>query len=120
MKRVFTLVFITLVVIAPATMTFMASTSDYIVMEARTPENGNWSIERIMIQAETEGIILRITSTDVVHSIEIPDFEISVELVPGEVMFVELPPMPQGLYSFFCHIPCSPLHLDMKGIIEAL
>ena len=120
MNRPFVVVYLIIVVIVPATMTYMANTSDYINIEARTPENGNWSLERIEIPADTEGIILRITATDVVHSIEIPDLEISVELIPGEVTLIELPAVPKGLYSFFCHVPCSPLHLDMKGIIEAV
>lgn len=113
--------FILLVVISPLAMTYFATNEQNVTMlTARTPENGNWSLTRMKIPANTEGITLKLVSDDVVHSLEIPDLGISVEITPGHPIYIQFPPIEKGLYSYFCHVPCSPLHLDMKGILEAL
>lgn len=60
---------------------------------------------------------LEITSTDVDHWINIPDFWVSKKLVTWEKTTVEFVADKTGTFSFFCNVMCGSWHKDMKGTL---
>ncbi|MBS3102487.1 cupredoxin domain-containing protein [Candidatus Woesearchaeota archaeon] len=60
---------------------------------------------------------LKITSVDVKHGFNLPDFNLRADLNPGETATVEFTVDKAGSFSFFCDIACGAGHRDMKGTL---
>lgn len=85
---------------------------NYII--ARTPENGNWSVEEINMKLGSN-IILTVISDDVTHSFYIEEFNIDVELYPGKAVEITINANIAGEFIFKCYVYCSPTHTSMIG-----
>lgn len=57
---------------------------------------------------------LEITSTDVEHGINIPEYNISKTLSPWQKTVIEFVADKEGTFSFFCNVFCGTGHRDMK------
>lgn len=57
---------------------------------------------------------LEITSVDVKHWFNIPEYNINKTLVPWEKIVVEFVADKAGTFSFFCNVMCGTGHRDMK------
>ncbi len=87
---------------------------------ARAPEQGGFSPDRIALQAG-EPVRLRISSPDVVHGFAIPGLDVDVdEILPGNVVEVDVTPTQPGRYAFACTRWCSMDHWRMRGVIEVI
>ncbi len=58
---------------------------------------------------------LTITSADVTHGFNLPDFGIREALDPGKTVIVEFDADKKGTFTFACYIPCGRGHGGMNG-----
>lgn len=58
---------------------------------------------------------LHITSKDVTHGFNLPDFGISKQLIPTKTVDVEFVADKQGTFTFSCSVPCGKGHSGMNG-----
>jgi|TARA_B100002003_G_C14092751_1_gene525583 cytochrome c oxidase subunit 2 len=67
----------------------------------------------IVNQGDT--VKLTITSADVTHGFNLPDFGIRERLDPGKTVEIEFVADKKGTFTFACHIPCGRGHGGMSG-----
>ena len=60
-------------------------------------------------------IVVRMTSTDVVHSLFLPDFRIKEDTMPGRVTYLWFYPKKPGEHLLTCAEYCGMLHSSMHG-----
>ncbi len=60
---------------------------------------------------------LLVTSIDVAHGINLPDFGVSGFINPGKQTVVEFVADKQGTFSFFCNVACGIGHSNMRGTL---
>ena len=58
---------------------------------------------------------ITITSADVSHGFNLPDFGVNEMLEPGNPIKVEFVADKQGTFTFSCSVPCGSGHGSMKG-----
>ncbi len=75
-----------------------------------------WSFEPDTITV-TQGdkVHLTITSKDVTHGFNIPEYNINEKINPGKTTEVEFVADKVGTFSFFCSVPCGKGHTGMTG-----
>jgi cytochrome c oxidase subunit 2 len=65
-------------------------------------------------------ILLRMTSSDVVHSHYIPDMRIKEDLMPGRVTYIWFNPTAPGEHVITCNEYCGAMHSGMVGNVIAM
>ncbi len=77
-----------------------------------------WVFEpnQIIVQ-KGDQVRLTIISVDVSHGFALPDFDINVELKPGENVVVEFIADQAGDFTFFCSVFCGSGHSHMSGTL---
>ena len=65
-------------------------------------------------------VVMRMTSSDVVHSFGIPDFRIKEDAVPGRKTFLWFVAQKPGRYLATCGEYCGMSHANMQAWIEAV
>jgi cytochrome c oxidase subunit 2 len=60
-------------------------------------------------------VVFEITSLDVAHGFNVPDFGVRADVIPGRVTRVRLVPDRVGTFSFRCDIVCGAGHEDLEG-----
>ena len=60
-------------------------------------------------------VILRLTSKDVKHGFAINEFNINVDIKPGQTVDVEFVANKKGEFEFYCSVQCGAGHSGMKG-----
>ncbi|MCX6780405.1 MAG: cupredoxin domain-containing protein [Candidatus Magasanikbacteria bacterium] len=60
---------------------------------------------------------LKITSVDVEHSFVLKDYNLNVQLDPGQTQVVEFIADKAGTFSFRCGVPCGEGHKEMTGTL---
>ena len=67
-------------------------------------------------------VVLKITSSDVIHSWWIPKFGPKADAVPGYVneTWFKVPAGREGVYRGQCAELCGPNHADMRGFVRAV
>ncbi len=60
---------------------------------------------------------LIVTSTDVLHGIAIPAFNVHADLPVGVATTVEFTADQKGSFPFFCSVFCGSGHRGMKGML---
>jgi len=58
-------------------------------------------------------VLLKMTSTDVVHSFWVPEFRVKQDLVPGRVTELRITPTVEGTYQVRCAELCGTTHYNM-------
>jgi len=64
-----------------------------------------------------EPVVLELTSKDVTHGFNIPDFGLRADLEPGETVRVRLVPEKAGTFEFHCDNFCGLDHESMSATI---
>jgi len=75
--------------------------------------------ERIEIKAG-ETVILQLSAVDFTHGFNLPDFHLRRDLIPGQVVNVELNITEPGTYDFLCDNFCGNGHEEMNGKLVVL
>ena len=67
----------------------------------------------------TQGVpvTLEITSDDVEHGFNLPDFGVRADVVPGSTTRIRLVPDKKGTFTFLCDIYCGKGHEDMNATL---
>jgi len=60
-------------------------------------------------------VLLRMTSTDVIHSFWVPEFRVKQDLVPGRITELRITPTLEGSYKVRCAELCGAAHYSMEG-----
>lgn len=77
-----------------------------------------WSFSPSVIKVKKgDTVVLKLKSTDVTHSISIPDFGINATIKPGEIKTIEFVVDKAGTFEFICSIPCGVGHRGMTGTL---
>jgi cytochrome c oxidase subunit 2 len=58
---------------------------------------------------------LKVTSSDVVHGIYIPDYDINEQISPGQTTIIEFKVTKPGQVMFICSVMCGSGHMSMRG-----
>jgi mono/diheme cytochrome c family protein len=91
-----------------------------IDITANAPANGGWQPDAIRVNLG-ERIRLRISSSDVVHGLEVPALGIAVgQILPGHVEQVDFVATRAGRFPFACTRWCSVDHWRMRGVIQVI
>tara|TARA_Y100000310_G_scaffold258289_1_gene266653 strand:+ start:2163 stop:2630 length:468 start_codon:yes stop_codon:yes gene_type:complete len=64
---------------------------------------------------EGDKVILRLTSKDVKHGFVINEFNINVDINPGQTVDVEFIADKKGEFEFYCSVQCGAGHSGMNG-----
>ena len=62
-----------------------------------------------------EAITLELTAPEVVMGINIPDFKVRADIIPGQVARLTFTPDKTGTFTFLCDIFCGDGHESMSG-----
>ncbi len=73
-----------------------------------------------VIVKQGEKIRLRVTSEDVMHGINIADYDIDRKLPPNETQVIEFTAGKPGKHHFHCSVFCGSGHGDMHGELVVL
>tara|TARA_Y100000310_G_scaffold63789_1_gene59232 strand:+ start:303 stop:662 length:360 start_codon:yes stop_codon:yes gene_type:complete len=58
---------------------------------------------------------LKVTSSDVVHGLYLPDYGVNEMIAPGQTKIIEFKVKNSGQVMFYCSVMCGPGHMSMKG-----
>jgi cytochrome c oxidase subunit 2 len=62
-------------------------------------------------------VVLEITSMDVHHGFNLPEFNVRADAIPGTTSRVPLTPDKVGTFTFRCDFFCGDGHEDMQGTL---
>lgn len=62
-------------------------------------------------------VIFKVTSDDVFHKFQLPEFKIGVDAIPGKVNVIWIQPQQVGQYNIFCAELCGLGHSLMRGTL---
>jgi cytochrome c oxidase subunit 2 len=65
-------------------------------------------------------VLLKMTSTDVIHSFWVPEFRVKQDLVPGMETLLRITPTDAGEYTLACAEICGLSHTDMVADVRVL
>ncbi len=88
--------------------------------EAVTFQGKNLELEHPIIRVRKgDQIVLKLTSSDVIHGFSLKDFGIFITdgILPGKVKLVSFTADKVGTYTFTCNAICGKKHEQMKGTI---
>lgn len=76
----------------------------------------NWAFSPAVITVKKgDHVKIKITSVDITHGFNLADFNIKVDLQPGQTQTVEFTADKAGTFNFRCSVPCGEGHRDMTG-----
>jgi cytochrome c oxidase subunit 2 len=64
-----------------------------------------------------EPVVFELTAEDVFMGMNIPDFKVRSDIVPGKVMRLPLTPDKAGTFTFLCDVFCGDGHESMSGTL---
>jgi cytochrome c oxidase subunit 2 len=65
-------------------------------------------------------VLMQLTSTDVIHSLYLPNFRVKQDAVPGNVGRLTFEAKATGEYEIGCAQHCGPNHYKMRGVLTVL
>lgn len=65
-------------------------------------------------------VVLQLASTDVIHSLYLPNFRVKQDAVPGNVGRLTFEARVPGEYEIGCAQHCGPNHYKMRGVLTVL
>lgn len=75
-----------------------------------------WAYEPAQITLQVnEPVIFELTSADVHHGFNLPDFGVRADVIPGQKARVKVTPDKPGTFAFFCDYYCGTGHEGMQG-----
>ena len=72
--------------------------------------------ENIVLQ-RGQPVVFEVTSSDVHHGFNLPEFGVRADALPGVTSKVSLVPDKAGTFTFHCDYFCGSGHEDMEGSI---
>jgi cytochrome c oxidase subunit 2 len=67
-----------------------------------------------------EPVVLELTSADVVMGLNVPDFNVRSDIIPGQVSRLRFTPDKVGRFTFLCDVFCGDGHEGMSGEIHVV
>jgi cytochrome c oxidase subunit 2 len=64
--------------------------------------------------------VLEITSLDVPHGFNLPDFHVRADVMPGRVTKVRFTPDRKGTFTFRCDVFCGTGHEELDGMLTVI
>lgn len=64
-----------------------------------------------------EPVVFELTAEDIFMGMNIPDFKVRSDVVPGKVMRLPLTPDKAGTFTFLCDVFCGEGHESMSGTL---
>jgi cytochrome c oxidase subunit 2 len=65
-------------------------------------------------------VIVQLASVDVIHSMNLPNFRVKRDAVPGTITKLTFRPRTPGEYEIACAQHCGPNHYKMRGVLTVL
>ena len=65
-------------------------------------------------------VVIQLASTDVIHSLYLPNFRVKRDAVPGMVNWLTFKASEPGEYEIGCAQHCGPNHYKMRGVLTVL
>lgn len=65
-------------------------------------------------------VVIQLASTDVIHSLYLPNFRVKRDAVPGMVNWITFRARETGEYEIGCAQHCGPNHYKMRGVLTVL
>jgi len=65
-------------------------------------------------------VVVQLASVDVIHSMNLPNFRVKQDAVPGDVTRLTFQARTPGEYEIACAQHCGPNHYKMRGILTVL
>jgi cytochrome c oxidase subunit 2 len=65
-------------------------------------------------------VLLQLASIDVIHSLNLPNFRVKQDAVPGSITKLQFRAREPGEYEIACAQHCGPNHYKMRGILSVL
>ena len=94
----------------------MVTDTNNIKEFSMTAKKWEFSPETIIVN-NGDIVKLHITSIDVDHGFNLPDFNVNEELEPGKTVNIEFTADKTGTFTFFCNVFCGSGHSDMEGML---
>ena len=67
-----------------------------------------------------EPVVLELTTEDVFMGVNIPDFKVRSDIVPGKTMKLAFTPDKVGTFTFVCDVFCGDGHESMSGTLNVV
>ena len=64
-----------------------------------------------------EPVVFELTTMDVTMGMNIPDFKVRSDIIPGKTMKLAFTPDKVGTFTFVCDVFCGTGHEDMSGVL---
>src|SRR5881394_3444453 len=112
----------TALIASGAAVLALGATASYVVAEAAPPakvikisaKRFDYTPGRLTVK-KGQRVVLELTSRDVVMGLNLPDFNLRGDMIPGKVTRVEFTPDKTGEFTFLCDIFCGSGHEEMHG-----
>ena len=65
-------------------------------------------------------VVVQLSSVDVIHSLNLPNFRVKQDAVPGDVTRLTFEARTPGEYEIACAQHCGPNHYKMRGVLTVL
>ena len=100
--------------IATYTATLFAERSKSEQVLKMTVKRFEYSLHDIRVKKGVP-VVLEITSMDVPHGFNLPDFHVRADVLPGQVTRVRFVPDRAGTFTFRCDVFCGTRHEELDG-----
>jgi cytochrome c oxidase subunit 2 len=65
-------------------------------------------------------VLIQLASIDVIHSMNLPNFRVKRDAVPGDITKLTFTPKTTGEFEITCAQHCGPNHYKMRGVLRVL
>jgi cytochrome c oxidase subunit II len=65
-------------------------------------------------------VVVQLASVDVVHALNLPNFRVKMQAIPGRINMVWFQAERLGRFEIACAQHCGPFHYKMRGVLEVL
>jgi cytochrome c oxidase subunit II len=65
-------------------------------------------------------VVVQLASVDVVHALNLPNFRVKMQAIPGRINMVWFQAKKLGRFEIACAQHCGPFHYKMRGLLEVL
>jgi cytochrome c oxidase subunit 2 len=65
-------------------------------------------------------VLIQLAAVDVIHSMNLPNFRVKRDAVPGDITKLTFTPREPGTFEITCAQHCGPNHYKMRGVLTVL